>query len=148
VGRTRHERLVDPRVQDRPGAFERDLARGSAPGSGEPAVELRVLLENVGRGFREAGTRPGEPLLHAGAKELFRRDARRRRVYLTNRVVRRFVEYFGNVSLEDEGSASVGQPLLSIHMGVATPVIMAGLAEEMRREAGRKRRQHRRSRAS
>lgn len=29
----------------------------------------------------------------------------------------------------------VDQPLLSIHMGVATPAIMAGIAEEMRRES-------------
>lgn len=32
----------------------------------------------------------------------------------------------------------VDQPLLSIHMGVATPAIMAGLAEEMRRESREK----------
>jgi hypothetical protein len=30
----------------------------------------------------------------------------RRRVYLSKKVVHRFVEYFGNVSLEDEGPAS------------------------------------------
>lgn len=31
---------------------------------------------------------------------------RRQKAYLSNKVVRRFVEYFGNVSLSDEGSAS------------------------------------------
>ncbi|HEY2296041.1 MAG TPA: hypothetical protein VGM86_35530 [Thermoanaerobaculia bacterium] len=31
---------------------------------------------------------------------------RRQKVYLSNEIVRRFVEYFGNVSLSDEGSAS------------------------------------------
>ena len=30
----------------------------------------------------------------------------RQRVYLSNEIVRRFVEYFGNVSLSDEGSVS------------------------------------------
>ncbi len=31
---------------------------------------------------------------------------RRQKAYLSNENVRRFVEYFGNVSLSDEGSAS------------------------------------------
>jgi hypothetical protein len=30
----------------------------------------------------------------------------RQKAYLSNQIVRRFVEYFGNVSLSDEGSAS------------------------------------------
>jgi hypothetical protein len=31
---------------------------------------------------------------------------RRQKAYLSHEIVRRFVEYFGNVSLSDEGSAS------------------------------------------
>ncbi len=31
---------------------------------------------------------------------------RRQKAYLSNETVRRFVEYFGNVSLSDEGSSS------------------------------------------
>jgi hypothetical protein len=31
---------------------------------------------------------------------------RQQKAYLSNEIVRRFVEYFGNVSLSDEGSAS------------------------------------------